>query len=186
MKETMLPEIWQMLDHAVSRRTPFTLMQLATVGSDGAPKLRTIVLRRFDEATARLSFVTDRRSLKVKEMLDNPSVSLVAFDGAASVQLRLEGLAAVIEDERRKKAFWNALRNHTHILFQSSLAPGTAIPSPPIETAENCDPNAAYERFCLVDIYLHQVEWLDISSAPHTRCSFKREGKGWTASWIVP
>ncbi|WP_079212821.1 pyridoxamine 5'-phosphate oxidase family protein [Brucella pituitosa] len=186
MTEITLPKIWQMLGQAMVERTPFTLMQLATIGNEGKPKLRTIVARRFDEATACLSFITDVRSPKVKEILDNPSVSLVAFDADASVQLRIDGIASIIEDEYRRQICWNMLHNHTHDLFHSSLPPGTAIPYATAETLENCDPELAYERFCLINIYLEYVEWLQISTLPHVRRSFIRESRGWMGSWIVP
>lgn len=175
-----------MLGKATVERTPFTLMQLATIGNDGAPKLRTIVARRFDTATACLSFITDVRSPKVKEILGNPSVSLVALDADASVQIRFEGLASVIEDEHRRQTCWNTLHTHTHELFHSSLAPGTTKPCAAAEMPENIDPESAYERFCLINIYLQYVEWLQVSTRPHIRRGFTRESQSWTGSWIVP
>lgn len=184
--ETLLRTIWPALDKAVTKRSPFTVMQLATVGEDGAPKLRAIVLRRFDAATASLSFITDLRSPKVREIRANPRVSLAAFDSDGAVQLRIEGAATVIKDEARRRDFWNSLRAHTHILFRSSLPPGTVLASPQELAAGDGSPESAYAHFCLIEIALTHMEWLDLSAEPHRRCSFRREAKGWAGTWVVP
>ena len=112
MKQALLHDVWLVLADAVKQRTPFTLMQLATVGEDGAPKIRTIVLRSFNEASTSLSFITDLRSPKVREITANPCVSLAGFDNERVVQLRIDGRAEIIEDETRRRDFWNALRIH--------------------------------------------------------------------------
>ena len=101
MSDALLGTICRSLAAAVKQRSPFTLMQLATVGEDGAPKLRTIVLRRFDEETGSLSFIADLRSPKVREIKANPLVSLAAFDGGNAVQLRIDGRA---ENHRGRNA----------------------------------------------------------------------------------
>ena len=186
MSDALLGTIWRSLAAAVKQRSPFTLMQLATIGEDGAPKLRTIVLRRFDEETGSLSFIADLRSPKVREIKANPLVSLAAFDGGNAVQLRIDGRAAIIEDETQKRAFWNSLRPHTHILFRSPLPPGTALAFPQDAAFGNADPEAAYAQFCLIEIALTHLEWLDLSSEQHTRCSFRRGTEGWAGTWVVP
>ncbi len=92
-------------------------------------------------ATACLSFITDVRSPKVKEILGNPSASLVALDTDASNQLRFEGVASIVEDEHRRRSCWNKLHTHMHELFHSSLAPGTTIAPATAEMQENIDQN---------------------------------------------
>ena len=181
MKQALLHDVWLVLADAVKQRTPFTLMQLATVGEDGAPKIRTIVLRSFNEASTSLSFITDLRSPKA-----NPCVSLAGFDNERVVQLRIDGRAEIIEDETRRRDFWNALRPHTHILFRSALPPGTVLASPNEMETDDSDPATAYARFCLVEIVISHVERLDLSSEPHRRCSFRQGLHGWEGRWIVP
>ena len=186
MKQALLHDVWLVLADAVKQRTPFTLMQLATVGEDGAPKIRTIVLRSFNEASTSLSFITDLRSPKVREITANPCVSLAGFDNERVVQLRIDGRAEIIEDETRRRDFWNALHPHTHILFRSALPPGTVLASPNEMETDDSDPATAYARFCLVEIVISHVERLDLSSEPHRRCSFRQGLHGWEGRWIVP
>ncbi len=43
-------------------RTPFSVLQLATSGLDGAPKVRSVILRGADAERGAVSFFTDVRS----------------------------------------------------------------------------------------------------------------------------
>ncbi len=61
LPDAHLQAIWQKLTHAVSARSPFTLMQLASVAENAQPKIRTIVLRDFSLAPASLLFTTELR-----------------------------------------------------------------------------------------------------------------------------
>lgn len=133
-----------------------------------------------------MSFITDLRSPKVREITANPCVSLAGFDNERVVQLRIDGRAEIIEDETRRRDFWNALRPHTHILFRSALPPGTVLASPNEMETDDSDPATAYARFCLVEIVISHVERLDLSSEPHRRCSFRQGLHGWEGRWIVP
>ncbi len=63
-------------------RSPFRTPALATLGRDGAPQLRTVVLRGFDPAARSLSIHTDRRSAKVAELAADPRAALHVYDAA--------------------------------------------------------------------------------------------------------
>ena len=89
MATNVYQELWQSLGAATRSRSPFTMMQLATIGMDGAPKVRTIVIRQVDETHSTLSFVTDVRSPKIAEIRLDPRVSLVGYDPQAGIQIRL-------------------------------------------------------------------------------------------------
>lgn len=187
MTETLLAKIWGQLGAAATSRSPFNFLQLATAGLDGAPQLRTIVLRRCDTTKVTLSFVTDMRSPKIRELRNDPRVSLVGFDPAASVQLRLSGVAAINDDETARLEMWQSLRERTLILFDAPHAPGTVLDDngQPLQTGEPSD-EAPYARFALVTVTLNRLEWLDLSSEPHVRCSFDRDGAIWRGAWLAP
>ena len=51
-----------------NKKHPFRFFYLATIGNDGRPSLRTVVLRDFDSETLFFSIFTDLRSKKVKEL----------------------------------------------------------------------------------------------------------------------
>lgn len=184
---TILANIWERLDAAATRRSPFNFLQLATAGADGAPQLRTIVLRRWNGERGTLSFVTDMRSAKIREIRDEPRVALVGFDPAASVQLRLSGEAVIVADETERRAMWEALRERTLILFDAPHAPGTVLDESgrPLQAIEPAA-GSAYDRFALVTVTLTRLEWLDLSPPDHIRCAFERQGTDWQGMWLTP
>ena len=66
-------------------------MMLATVGADGRPSVRTLLHKGYDEATGRLTFFTNYRSRKAREIENNPSVAIVIHWDKLERQVRLEG-----------------------------------------------------------------------------------------------
>ncbi len=102
LKSDLFKQIMDHLTQASIERSPFTLMQLATINSKNEPKLRTIVLRDFNAEKAIISFFTDTRSQKIEEINNNHKVALVAFD-PKGIQLRIEGEANIIQDTQTKK-----------------------------------------------------------------------------------
>jgi len=176
-----------LLKNAVERRSPFTALQLATVSEDGAPKLRTIILRGFDPAHGTVAFITDRRAPKVREIGIDARVSLAGYDPLSNLQLRMEGTAAIVEDESEREAVWASLRPHTHILFRTPFAPGMALEAQDAALVpENAYSIATHEHYCLIRVSINLLELLDLSSEPHSRNRFTRGRQGWTGGRIAP
>lgn len=66
-------------------------MALATVGTDGRPSARMVLLSSFDERS--FVFHTNYRSQKGREMARDPRVALVLWWGPLERQVRIEGRA---------------------------------------------------------------------------------------------
>jgi pyridoxamine 5'-phosphate oxidase len=191
MNRRVYRRIWECLNRATGRgRSPFSMMQAATVGLDGSPQVRTIVLRRSNEAAGSVSFVTDLRSAKVAELGGDPRISLVGCDFGANIQMRLKGKALIHAEGAEKQAAWSTLRDRTVILFRAPLPPGTPIRSPSEghvqATGALPEGDDGYQNFCLVDVSLTYLEWLDLSAPGHERVSFCRNDGPWVGSWIAP
>lgn len=188
MTATILFTIWERLDAAATSRSPFNFLQLATTGADGAPQVRTIVLRGCDVERGTLSFVTDMRSPKIQEIQGEPRIALVGFDPAATVQLRLSGKAAIVGDETERRAMWEALRERTLFLFDAPHAPGTILADggQPLDVVEPSAAGNAYDRFALVTVTLTRLEWLELSSPEHVRYAFERQGTSWRGTRLSP
>ncbi|MBL0405623.1 pyridoxamine 5'-phosphate oxidase family protein [Microvirga aerilata] len=189
MTASVHQELWQSLGAATQSRSPFTTMQLATIGMDGAPRVRTVVLRQADEVRSTVSFVTDLRSPKIAEIRREPRVSLVGYDPQAGIQVRLEGRAVILDQPEDKKSIWDRCRPHTLALFQTPDAPGTEIASPRAVsgTVEHCDgTEQAFRNFCVVTVELQRLEWLDLSPEGHQRCFFRQTAGSWVGTWIAP
>jgi len=183
-----LQAIWQKLTYAVSARSPFTLMQLASVAENAQPKIRTIVLRDFSLAPASLLFTTDVRSAKVREMRDNPQVSLLGWDAQNSLQLRLEGEAGCVNERELRRTVWQKLRPAAQQLFYSPDSPGDSLDDPDALRSGHASASLAEppKNFALIRIMIKRIESLDVGNDPHQRCAFLLQEQGWTGRWLAP
>ncbi|WP_396331406.1 pyridoxamine 5'-phosphate oxidase family protein [Burkholderia anthina] len=185
--------LWSCLESGVSvQRSPFTMLQAATLGLDGAPKVRTIVLRQVSRADRLLSFHTDVRSEKVAELRRDPRIAIVANDLDALVQIRAEGTVSICDDDAQRRAIWQSSRPHTLLLYRAPLRPGTPIESPAeAHIAASQSPGAAltddgYRNFCLLHVKLTRIDWLDLARSGHRRAVFDLNDDGYEGRWIAP
>ncbi|KVN28430.1 pyridoxamine 5'-phosphate oxidase [Burkholderia pyrrocinia] len=183
--------LWSCLESGVSEhRSPFTMLQLATLGLDGAPKVRTVVLRQVRRIERRLSFHTDVRSEKVAELRRDPRIALVGNDLDALIQIRIEGIASICDDEAERRAIWQSSRPHTLLLYRAPLPPGTPINSPEaahVAANQSTAPeDDGYANFCLIHVTVTRIDWLELARAGHRRAAFDLHDDGYEARWIAP
>lgn len=182
----LLHSIWDELSIPIEAGAhPFRLLQLATLGVDGCPRSRSIILREADATAGTLVFWIDRRSNKFQELLRNPFVALSAFDGLRNVQLRLEGRASVQFDPQRKREIWNVLKPQSKQLFSRFCPPGTVLDDPAEAWREEPETDSD-EHFCIVTVNVDRVEWLDLADTGHQRARFSRLARGWRKEWLAP
>jgi len=183
--EPNLDRVWAALITAAQpSRTPFTVLQFATSGLDGAPKIRSVILRGADAERGAVSFFTDVRSAKIEEIRDQPRVSLLGYDADAGFQIRLEGKATMDTEGPEKAAAWAACRSHTRALFQHPLPSGTPI-SGPAEAAPADDVDGE-RNFAVIVVSVIRIGWLDISGPLHLHAVFQRHGRDWRGGWVSP
>ncbi len=78
-------------------------MALATVGADGAPSVRMVLLKRHDARG--FTFHTNARSRKGEELAANPRAALLFHWKSLRRQVRVEGLAERVSDEEADAYF---------------------------------------------------------------------------------
>ncbi|QBQ99619.1 pyridoxamine 5'-phosphate oxidase family protein [Paraburkholderia pallida] len=188
----VVDRVWAMLSagaNAGATRSPFTMLQAATVGLDGGPKVRTIVLRGVSPEAGALTFHTDVRSEKVMELRKDPRISLLGCDLDAGIQIRLEGIARMVDSLDERMALWKTSRPHSLIVYRAQLVPGTPIASP--EEAHRApggmsDSMAGFENFCLVTVDVQTIDYLDLSPNGHARAKLSRQDGAWHGGWVAP
>lgn len=169
---------------ATDRRSPFQTPTLATIGADGAPALRSVVLRGFAAATRSLSIHTDCRSPKYAEIIADPRAALHGYDAGARMQLRLAGRATLHRDDAIADAAWAASRETTRMTYATAWAPGTALPAPP---AAPEDALGGRENFAALVLRFDRLDWLLLDPAGHARARFDWGDDGvLAASWVAP
>lgn len=91
-------------DDAIAARLPLPeAMSLATVGTDGKPSSRMVLLKQVD--TQGFVFFTNYRSAKAKELEANPHAALVFFWPQLERQVRIEGSVTKTSAEESREYF---------------------------------------------------------------------------------
>lgn len=183
--------IWRALESGVNPgRSPFSMVYLATIGGVGAPKLRTVVLRRVNAAARTIGFNTDLRSPKVAEISAEPRVSVLAYDQEGGVQIRMEGMATLHRQGGAHREAWRQSAPGSRICYRHAFAPGAALENPADadptpEMREPDDPDRGLRNFCAVEIELARIERLELASEGHRRAVFSA-ARNWRGRWIAP
>ncbi len=183
--DEVLAEAFRLFSRGVvDRRSPFRTPSIATVGPDGAPRIRTMVLRRFEAAARRLTLHTDRRAAKLSEIDHQPRVAVHFYDTRAAVQLRLSARAQVhVADDLAREA-WAAGAPSSHACYAVSPAPGTVVAAPPPAAM---DRDAGFANFAVLALTFDSLEWLWLYHGGHRRARFAwAEDGSRSAAWLVP
>lgn len=165
----------------------FSMLFLATTGLDGAPKARTVVLRRADRSAGTIGFNTDARSPKAAELAADPRATLLGYDMAAGFQVRAEGRARLLPAD---PAAWAAALPRSRICYRHGFAPGAPLEAPEDgdptpEMIDPADPSAGLADFLAVDLAVDALDALDLRAGGHRRARFLR-AEGWRGRWLAP
>ncbi len=186
----ILAESWRLLARGVTdRRSVFHQMTVATIGLDGRPRLRTVVLRGCDVATRKLRFHTDNRSDKINEIRRDNRVGLHFYDATAKIQLRIEGLATLHTDDAFADAAWAKAQIMSRQCYGIAPGPGTPLENGgdfalPALTDESTAAGRAF--FCVAMIEVQSLEWLFLAASGHRRARFTHAADGSTSQWLAP
>ncbi len=175
---------------AADRRSPMHTPSVASIGLDGAPRSRTVVLRHFDRGERCLRFHTDIRSEKYAELTSDPRISTLFYDADKKVQLRLSGMASLHVTDEIADGAWAASQAMSRHCYATEPAPGSAI----MEGGAFSIPKGrdltevGRPHFCAVRIKFSKLEWLWLGSDGHRRALFEWDNAASTPvmRWLVP
>ncbi len=192
MPDDSPPDLTRALDLAfqalargvTDRSSPFHTPALASIACDGAPALRTVILRGFDPALRRLRIHTDSRSPKVAELRADPRAALHGHDPVARMQIRLAGRVSLHDDDALADEAWITSRESSRMTYSAAHAPGVPLPVP---SAAPDDPGAGRPRFVALVMTIATLDWLLLDPAGHRRARFTwDETDTMSATWIAP
>jgi pyridoxamine 5'-phosphate oxidase len=165
-------------------------MSLATVNSDGAPSLRTVLLKGLEND--QFVFYTNYLSQKASEMKNNPQVALLFFWHELERQVRVDGIVQKVPAEMSDKYYYSrplASRIGAWASSQSERVPDR-------EYLEN------QEKFYLAKfgenpprpehwggymVVPHRIEfWQGRPSRLHDRISYTKQDNQWVISRLAP
>ena len=164
----------------VKKGHPFRYFTLATTGVESIARLRTVVLRQIT-SDFKLIFYTDRRSKKVTHITENPNVSILFYHPKLMLQLKIEGTATIVTNQKVLKTYWSGIQPNSRKDYITQQAPGSTIKDP--NTVDYLDEE---NHFCMVEIEPFKVEYLKLKRPNHLRIRFSKNQDNWEGEFLVP
>jgi pyridoxamine 5'-phosphate oxidase len=168
-----------------------TAMTLATVGADGQPSARLVLLKAVDDRG--FVFYTNLRSRKGRELAENPRAALTFHWQPLELQIRIEGIAEQVDDEEADEYFATRERGSQIGAWasdQSEPLPHDADLDARVAEAERRFAGRAVPRpphWSGYRVIPERVEfWRNRPSRLHERRLFERAGAGWRESLLYP
>jgi pyridoxamine 5'-phosphate oxidase len=166
-------------------------MSLATVGTDGAPSLRIVLLKGVDHDG--FVFYTNLESRKGREVADRPRAALCFYWSALDLQIRIEGDVTPVSDAEADEYFASRPRG-------SQIGAWASRQSAVLESPGELDERVArYEKEFEGREVPRPVFWSGFRVRPatiefwrnranrlHDRTRYTRSGDGWKVETLYP
>ena len=169
----------ELINGYAKKRHPFRYFTIATMHGD-APRQRTVVLRKLLPDFSLLVY-TDKRSKKVKDIMQNPAVSALFYHPKQLLQLRVDANAKLITDKEQLQRYWQNIPENSRKDYITTVAPGTEISNP---DHVSYDPDTNY--FKALRLIPNTIEYLQLKRPNHLRIRFTKDVGEWTGQFLVP
>ncbi|MBC04267.1 MAG: hypothetical protein CMJ34_13355 [Phycisphaerae bacterium] len=179
--------IWSLWQRGVvDSRSPMRLPVVGTVGVDGLPELRTVVLRSAQLDTRQLVLHSDIRAAKVSAIKQRPSLAWHFWNPRHRLQLRASGPARLHLSGPILDTAWARLSDHQKRTYAATAPPASTLEEagdglPPLQQAESGRAN-----FCVVAGTINHIDVLQLRRGGHRRCLLSWSEDRWSAQWVVP
>ena len=168
-----------------------TAMTLATVGPQGQPSARLVLLKAVDDRG--FVFYTNLRSRKGRDLAANPRAALTFHWQPLELQVRIEGIAEQVDDEEADEYFATRERGSQIGAWASDqsepLASDADLEARVSEMERRFEgrPVSRPPHWSGFRVIPERVEfWRGRPSRLHERRLFEREGSGWRERLLFP
>lgn len=178
--DSTLDQVWQLLGRAIrDPKSPLRTPVMATVGADGTPDARVVVLRSATRSAGALEVYTDRRSKKVKDLESCPSVTICAWLPKADLQVRIKSLGTIASGSE-VLPLWQSMSETARRVYGGVPAPGMLLAHPSAFGIRPDPADLAVLRFAI-----SEIETLHLGREMHRRARFQRDD-AWAGAWCAP
>ena len=173
---------------AVKRKHDLHLLVLGTVDKDNNPQTRNVVLRKVDISKSLIRFHTDKRSSKILDIQNNNLVSLLGYDKANKLQIRILAKAEIEDSRETLLDIWSDMYPMSRECYRVSDAPGKVVSSKDdvFFEDEGFDKMNGFENFTIVNCYIDSIETLFLHSSGHLRAKYHNKNNQFIGQWLVP
>jgi len=186
-QEEELARIWAQLTRgAADKRSALNTPAIATVSTDGAPSIRTVVLRAVRPADRLLQFHTDPRSAKFAELATDARVSWHFWEPRQKVQLRVATQASLHHGDAVARTVWGGLHSGGRRIYRQAASPGGVVNDPAAASDTLILEADAFENFAVVNTTAIRIEWLHLATTGHRRAHWVWDDAQWSGAWLAP
>ena len=166
----------------------FHLLVLGTIDKDNKPQNRNVVLRKVDMAKSLIRFHTDIRSNKIIDIKNNNFISLLGYDKAHKLQIRLMAKAIIEESKEELSDVWSKMYPMSRECYRVTEAPGKVVASREevLFEDEGDDKLNGFENFVIINCHIISIETLFLHSSGHIRAKYIYENGIFNGEWLVP
>jgi pyridoxamine 5'-phosphate oxidase len=165
-------------------------IQVATVGADGAPDIRTVLLTEFDERG--LYFHTDAASRKVAHLAAEPRLAIEILWPGFTRQLAIRGVASVAPADEQAAAYARRSPYLKQLAWQNSTE-FAQLPDAQREAewaafaashdVESLEPSPTWIGYCVRPTRL--TFWESNALAASRRTEWELVGEEWVRSYLA-
>lgn len=188
---------WDLIEPGASKRTsPAHTPVVGSVDRSGLAQLRVMVLREADRHLRRLRFHTDCRSSKVEDFSTSNRISVLMYDAAEKLQLRLFGTAYLETDGEEVERAWTDSTTFARRCYLADDAPGMVSDTPTsglpvwIEGKQPSEDQLTDARanFAILWCEVTELEWLYLANNGHRRARWTWDDtqQAWSGRWLIP
>ena len=173
------------LDNAVDNAK--TLFHTLTLSSHDEGKIasRVVVLREFNSKERYLRFHTDARAPKIKHFQKNSNASILGYDPALKIQLKLQGNVNVHLKDDVAMASWNESTTRSKKCYSVEGGSSLKINNPAEYDIKDVNIEDGYLNFAVIKFTYTSLEFLYLKSSGHRRALHSWDDE-LVSNWLVP
>lgn len=188
--ESIYASIWSELkEGARKRKHPFHLCFLSTISHKNfSAESRIVILRDVNVKDLLLRSNCDIRSSKAKDIRKNPNTTLLFYDQARKVQIRIKTESEIVDNISIVQPIWDASQEISRRCYYAPQPPSSNLRSPfSNELLDLDNEKLGINIFGLIVSKAIEIDYLELNYDGHIRCHYLlKDNNLISSSWVAP